>query len=396
MQTLLAISLVLAAASLILTCATHFAVRVRLGRTPNAFGSVPAISVLKPLKGIDDDLYANLVSLASQDYPNFELLLGCEDPDDPALQLARRLKYEFPEVTIRILAGADARGCNPKVNNLRMLARGAAHDWLLVSDSSVRARPDYLRAMAAELAPGVGLVSSVLVGSGEQNLGARLDNLQMNSFVVRGVCGAEVLVSHSCVVGKSMLFRKSELVRLGGFELVENVLAEDYVLGQRFREAGLRVALSSHLLPSVSSHRSVSEFCSRQVRWVQMRRHLAPLMYLAEPLHSPVPWLLLALACLTCGAAPARSGWLLCCLGAAFALRLASDGRLMRTLRGKPLAARDYFGIVVKDLLFVGIWAYGGLKRQVCWRGTSMRIGPGSTLVPLQDATRDRQALEGV
>jgi ceramide glucosyltransferase len=394
MQTLLAISLVLAAASLVLTCATHVAVTIRLRRCPRAHGDLPAISVLKPLKGVDDDLFENLVSLASQDYPHFELLLGCEDPADPALAVARRLQRQFPDVTIRILAGADARGCNPKVNNLRMLARCAAHDWLLVSDASVRARPDYLQAMASELLPGVGLVSSVLVGSGEQNWGARLDNLQMNSFVVRGVCGAEVLASHACVVGKSMLFQNSELARLGGFELVENILAEDYVLGQRFRDAGLGVVLSSHLLCSVSSRRSLADFCARQVRWSQMRRQLAPMMYLAEPLQSPIPWLLLALSCVAGGSA-ARSGWVVA-LTAGLLLRLVSDGCLMRALRGTRLALRDYLGIIVKDMLYLGIWAYGGLKRHVSWRGTAMRIGPGSALIPLEEDSRHRHALGGV
>lgn len=397
MHTLLAISLLLATLSTLLTLATHLAVRVHLRRPPKPLAKAPPISVLKPLKGVDDDLYANLVSLASQDYPSFEIVLGCEDPRDPALELARRLAREFPDVAIRVLAGADARGMNPKVNNLRMLSRGARHDWLLVSDASVRARPDYLRAMAAELAEDVGLVSSVLVGAGERNLGARLDNLQMNSFVVRGVCGADTLIAHPCVVGKSMLFQKSVLERLGGFELVENVLAEDYVLGQLFRDAGYRVALSSHLLPSVSSHRTLREFCARQVRWSQMRRHLAPSVYLAELLQSPVPWLLLAFAFVVTGAAPERAGTLSLLIAAGLALRLASDGSLMRELRGAPLAARDYGVIVLKDLLWFWIWLQGGLKRHVIWRGNALRIGRGSTLTPPSlDEAPSAEVIEGV
>ncbi|MGC4091909.1 MAG: ceramide glucosyltransferase [Polyangiaceae bacterium] len=393
MPTLLAICLVLALASMLLTAVTHVAVRTRLSssRTPKT-PSTPPLSVLKPLKGVDDDLYDNLASLAAQDYPDFELVLGCEDPSDAALLVARRLQREFPHVAIRIVAGAAQRGHNPKVNNLHMLSRAATHDWLLVSDASVRARPDYLRSMVSELADGVGLVSSMLVGSGELNLGARLDNLQMNSFVARGVCGAQMLASHPCVVGKSMLFRRSVLERLGGFALVENVLAEDYVMGQRFRDAGLGVVLSSHTLPSVCSKKSLSEFCARQVRWSQMRRHLAPLMYWGELLQSPTPWLLASFALVAGGAAAGNAGSLAVLLVAALSLRLLSDARLVRALRGEPLSPRDYFALVLKDVCFLWIWLRGGLERQVCWRGVSLRIGPGSVLSANVD---EEQALEG-
>ncbi len=393
MQTLLALCLAFSAVSLILTFVTHFAVwRVR-GRKPRT-GACPPISVRKPLKGVDDELYANLVSFAEQDYPEFELILGCEDPADPALAYAYRLKRDFPDVQIRVLAGAVERGLNPKVNNLHMLSAGARYERLLVSDASVRARPDYLAAMARELGePGVGLVSSVIVGSGEADFGARLDNLHMNSFVVRGVCGADVLASHPCVVGKSMLFRRSELDALGGLALVENVLAEDYVLGKAFAEAGFRVALSAHILESVCSRRSVAEFCARHLRWSQMRRQLRPAVYLLEPLQSPIPFLLGSLALVGCGAAPGRAlDWALALL-LALLLRVFSDGALNAALVGAAPGLRDYIAIFCKDVLCLGIWAAGLFKTSVTWRGRRMRIGAESRLFPVGGSSTD--VLEG-
>jgi ceramide glucosyltransferase len=394
MLTLLTASLVLGLLSLILSFVTHAAV-LRASRGAPRAPDLPGISVLKPLKGVDDELYDNLASFACQDHPEFELLLGCEDPDDPALRVAWKLKRAFPRVRIRILAGATALGLNPKVNNLRMLSARAEHDCILISDASIRARPDYLRAMASELArPRVGLVSSVLVGTGERSLGAKLDNLHMNSFVARAVCGAAVLTSRPCVVGKSMLLRQSELEKLGGFALVEDVLAEDYVLGERFAAAGFEVALSAHCLPSVSTHRTVSEFLARHVRWSQMRRQLAPGIYLLEPLQSPLPFLLAALVLLGAGAAPCLAPTLASWVLFGMVLRLWSDGAIARRLRGRRLSLSDYAVTVLKDLLSLGVWLTGAFKRTVDWRGCSMRIGPGSRLYPLEQRATHAPELE--
>lgn len=395
MQTLLIVSLLFAAFSLVLTGVTHISVRAACRRKPR-LGSCPAISVLKPLKGNDDDLYQNLASLARQDYPEFEILFGCEDPCDEALVVARRVARDFPQVKIQIVAGVAQIGMNPKVNTLAMLSQRAEHDCLLVSDSNVRARPDYLRAMASELGDArVGLVSSVLVGTGERSLGARLDNLQMNSSVVRAVCGAHVVAAHPCVIGKSMLFRRSALAALGGFEIVRDVLAEDYVLGRAFSSAGFRVVLSAHRLESVSAERSLKEFFQRQIRWSQMRRRLFPALYLFEPLQSPSPWLLIALALVLLETPPFETETWSLGIVLGLLMRVGSDAAIARALRGAPLRPLDHAAMLLKDILLLGIWAVGALRRTVLWRGNRMRIARGSRLLPVQEHERQRAVLEG-
>jgi ceramide glucosyltransferase len=359
--------------SLGLTLATNLAVPVHLRRRKRGAGPRPPISVLKPLKGVDDGLFENLASFAAQRYPRFELVFGVADPGDPALEVVERLREAFPRVAIRVSTSAPDLGRNPKVSNLAALSRLAGHPYWLISDSNTRVHPDYLAEAVAEFKdPHVGLVTNVLAGVRERGLGALLENLHLNSFVASAVCAAH-LVRSPIVIGKSMLFRSRDLRSVGGFEGVRDVLAEDHALGLRFRKAGFKVALSPHVVSTVNERWRVRSFLNRHLRWSQIRRRMAPLAFFTEPLLQPVWW----------ATALALAGRPVLALGIVVA-KVASDFLVARRLRGTSFPPRGLLLVPLKDLALAALWLVAAFRRRVVWRGTVLRLGAGTHLGELR------------
>lgn len=383
MHWLLFLSSFIAVGSLLLTWACQRCAHRRLLRPARPPADRPPISILRPLCGLDDQLYQNLVSLAEQRYPDFEIILGFSDAGDPARALAQRLQAEYPQRRIQIVCDPRARGFNPKVSNLENMLPHAGYEHLLVSDSNVVLEPEFLNRALSELQkPRTGLVVNLIVGVGERTLGAALENLHLNTYVLSTLCGARSMLQHTCAIGKSMLFTRTALERAGGLAGVRNVLAEDYILGQRFEAAGYRVGLCNELVRTVNARRGLGQFWSRQVRWAQMRRHLRFDAYLFELLMNPLVWLTLSvlLAASVLREQPERLAALgLGCL-LVFLHKAWSDLSLAAQVNHPLPLARGFALVVSRDALMFGVWCVALFKRSLDWRGNRLVIGAGSEL----------------
>jgi ceramide glucosyltransferase len=339
--------------------------------------SAPAVSVLKPLCGVDDGLAENLETFAALDYPDYEVLLGVRSLQDPAAEVARAAMARHPG-RFRLCVQRGEPGLNPKVNQLLTLSRAARGEVLVVSDSNVRVRPDYLCEIAALLQDRqVGLVTHLIAGTGAERIGSLLDGLQLAGGVAPGVVTAKLLAGSDIVVGKSMAFRRADLERLGGFAEVKDVLAEDYVLGRMVpARLGKRVAVARSPVENVSQRRSVREFFARQQRWsVLQRASVGPALHAAQGLLNPT---LLAASAAALDPTPRK----LAALAAVAAARSLHDCACARMLRrrGYGLAAA---AAPVKDLVLAAAWAHGLFAREVVWRGNRLRVLPGTRLEPV-------------
>jgi len=348
------------------------------------------VSVLKPVLGHHDELEANLESFCVQSHPQYELIVGAADSNDPALAVARRVRDRHPEVAFKIVSGQWSNGSNPKVRNLRNLLAHARYPTVLVSDGDVRVDPEYLSIMAGAIEqPNVGLVSNLIVGEGERTLGAAAENAQFNGFIAASTAAAALIARHPIVVGKSMLFRRDALTNAGGFAAAANVLAEDYLLGRAVAQAGYQVRVLGHCVRAISCQRSLPRMVQRQLRWAQIRRQVAPAIYALEPLGYPLLWIALVLAALGLSASATQlNPWdfaahLVAPLGAFGFLTVVAC-----KLRGRGPRLTDFVAFPLASLMAGFAWVRAWFDVAVVWRQQQFRITRGSILLPHQAQAR--------
>jgi ceramide glucosyltransferase len=339
----------------------------------------PGLSILKPLCGVDDDLEANLEHFARLEYAGpYEVVLGVKDTRDPAFAVARAAVARWPHV-MRLALQEGEPGLNPKVNQLITLADHARYDVLVISDSNTRVGPGYLEEIAAGFAdPSVGCVTHPVTGLGEQTFGSLLDNLHLASSAAAGMIAAKRFANQDIVVGKSMALRREDVDALGGFFSVKDVLAEDYVIGQWVtRKLGRTVVVARTPVFNVSLKKSVDAFFQRYLRWsVIHRTAVSSGTYLAQALLNPAPLALL-------GALLAPSAFTAMVAMAVGLGKVAVDLATFRALRPEPVAWSVASAVLVKDALLFAAWCNGVLCRTVNWRGTKLRVMPGTRLAPV-------------
>ncbi len=340
-------------------------------RTP-----LPPISILKPLKGLDDNLFDNLESFCTQDYPEYEIIFSLQDYNDPAYRVARKIKDKYPEKNISVIVEKCDIGLNPKVNNLIPAYKASRYDYVLISDSNVMVDKNYLKEIVKHMKdPDVGLVSNVIKGIGGRTLGSIFENLHLNSFIIGSVCFLDKFLKMPCVIGKSMLMRKSTLEAVGGFEAVKDVLAEDYVIGKRIHKMGKRVVLSNYAINNVNEYWGIKRFLNRHTRWGKLRWRLGGIKYITELIGNPVlmsfvPILLWKISEVT----------LFFALFVSF-VKILGD-LYLRKITDSNLNPLVYFLVPVKDIIIGLIWFVPILSNTVVWRDNRYIIGKDSILSP--------------
>ena len=343
--------------------------RSRVAVTPS---DLPPVSILKPLKGSDPELYEALRSHCTQDYPDFEILFGITDAHDPAAAVVQKLIQEFPSRT-RLVHVQKRLGANGKVSSLAQLAPLASHEILLVNDSDIRVEPDYLRRVVARLEqPNVGLVTCLYRAIPATTVPSKLEALAISTDFVPGVLAARAIEGGLHFgLGSTLAFRKRELAAIGGFEAIVDYLADDYELGRRIAGRGMRVELSECVVETHLPAYDFSGFFSHQLRWARTIRVSRLLGYLGLVVTFTLPWAAATLLL----AAGAQWAWGLAV--AAVALRSAMAVVFARFVLRDKHSLRSLWLFPVRDFLAPVIWLGGLFGGKIVWRGESFTLQGG-------------------
>ena len=338
-----------------------------LRRDPLPAGS-PGVSILKPIHGLDDNFEGAIQSHAAQDYPAFEILFGVNDPGDASIPLIERLQRDYPNVSIRLFS-VSTGAPNAKVGVLSELAGRARHPLWLVNDSDIRVPPGYLRRIAAPLEDaGVGLVTCIYRAAASSWPG-RFEALGIATDFAPSTLVAPYAGVREFGLGSTLLFRASDLARIGGFAAISDYLADDYQLARRLTGLGLRVHLSKVVVESGLQAKSWRDVWHHQLRWCRTIRVSRLDGFLGLPVTFASFWALVAMA--------AGQWWIGSgLLALRYAAALVAGLGVLRC----PVTARLWPLVAVRDLFGVAVWIAAWLGREVQWRDKRLRLLPGGRI----------------
>jgi ceramide glucosyltransferase len=346
-------------------------------RNPAKADFTPPVSNLKPVRGLDHQAYENFASFCRQDYPEYELLFCVGQRDDPVLPVLEKLIRDFPERHIRILFGTGRTGSNDKVTKLARLAAEAQHEVLVISDSDVRVRPDYLRKVVAPLGDAnVGAVTCFYVSTGEKTFADNLQTIGMVSDFYAGVLVATQLDGVKFALGPTIATTRTHLARFGGYQAIENRPADDLLVGRLIAEQGYRIQLLSYAISTVSDYRSIPELIRKRLRWLVVMRHMRPWGHFGLLFTQGLPWSLAAIAIHP--SAAVAVGY----FGAYLGLRIAMTWTIGTWGLKRPALWMKFPLIPIWDLAALFIWCASFLQKSVRWRDAKYLIRDG-TLVPV-------------
>ena len=385
---------------ILLVCATvcylgvcYSAWRFRRGRSHHSAEdgnpiALPALSVLKPLSGSAPALYENIRAHALQDYPQFELLFGVSGVSDSAAEAVRRLAREFPRLRIELVECGSSPEGNPKVFVLEKLAAQARYDLLLVNDSDIRVGSGYFRRIVRDLSrDGVGLVSCLYRAKPGGTFPSLIEALWISAEYQGQVLLGRSLQGMRFALGATMLLRRRDLARIGGFQRIRPFLADDYVLGNLIAGSGLDVALSGYAVETLLPADSWKAVWRHLLRWSRTIRVMRPWGHAGLIVTHGTVWSLLALA--VGSQSVVLTTMALCCLIPRFvAACLVADCVDSREVK------RRLWLLPLADVLAFLVWLSSFFGSRVDWRGKQFLLDRRGRMTRLAQSEQQTEAQE--
>jgi ceramide glucosyltransferase len=343
----------------------------------------PAVSMLKPLCGLEPNLEANLATFFDQDYPAYEIIFGARNNADPALAVVRSLAESHPGVPVRIVLSGEPDHPNAKVCSLMCMYESASHDHFVISDSDVHVTPSYLREVIAPLLDERnGLVTCVYRGVPTGGLWSRLEALGMSVEMTAGVIVANLLEGMKFALGPTMATRRDVIDSIGGFGVLADYCADDYVLGNRAYESGRTVVLSGHAIDHVVLNRSFRDSIVHQVRWMKSSRFSRPKGHVGTALTFAMPFGIIGLLA---GILADQTAIGVALLAWAVLNRVLLSIAVGWGVVGDRRSLMQCWLYPVRDLMGFCFWAASFVGTTIVWRGERYRLKAEGRMVRIPE-----------
>ncbi len=333
--------------------------------------TLPPVSVLKPVHGLEARLKENIESFFRQDYPDYEILFAADSADDQALDVVREVCARYPSVRTRVLV-TGLPWPNPVVYAFHCMAEKAAHEILVTTDSDVEVSPRYLREIVPPLLdPQVGMLTCVYRGKNAAGFFSGLTAIGMSVEMTAGVLVANLLEGMKFGLGPTIVVRKDALASIGGYAALRDYIANDFAIGNLIASAGYRVVLSGHIIDHVVNQKSFRHMWQNQLRWAQTTRYSRPKGHFGSGLIFAMPYGLLGLV-----AAGLLGHWGIGALflGVAVLNRLIEAWLVGWTVVQDPEIRRAPWLYLLRDLLGFAVWFASYLNLRYVWRDNRFEL----------------------
>ncbi len=361
--------------------------RLRLGtasrkkRTPTTW--LP-VTILKPVHGLEKNQRENLRSTCLQDYPEFQVVFSVQDSDDAAIPLLLEIQNEFGCEHVTVAIENSSTGTNGKINNMIGGLRHARHDVLVISDSDVLLKPDYLKTIVAPLEdPDVGCVCTLYKAAGADSWFEKMELLTLNADFMTNVLFAHISGASKFCLGASAALHRSTLEKIGGLEDLSDYLVEDYEMGRRIWMLGKKIAIIPYFVDTIVDLKSPAQWWNHQVYWDQNTRAARPFAFFATVLIRSVPFALLYAAARLLDP---LGLWVLA--GACF-LRITTIAVILNWGLHDREGLRNLGFLLFRDIASLATWLLAFTKRTTIWRGTSFVLTRDGRLVSQQPIADD-------
>ena len=354
-------------------------VRLRTRKTASArpgSGAWPAVTVLKPVYGLEKNQRENLRSTCLQDYPEFQVVFSVQELDDPVIPLLKEIQSEFGAERVTVAIERFRPGTNGKINNMMGGLRHARHEVLVISDSDVRLGPDYLKTIVAPLAdPEVGCVCTLYKAACAGTWFEKMELLTLNADFMTNVVFAHISGASKFCLGASAALRRATIEEIGGLEALADYLVEDYEMGRRIWVSGKTIAIVPYLIDTMVDLKTPGQWWDHQVYWDQNTRAARPWAFFSTILIRSIPCALLY--------ALARQGDAvgLSVLAGALILRLGSAAAILGWGFRDREGLKSLWLLPLRDVLSLVSWFLAFAKRTTIWRGTEFILTKDGRLI---------------